>query len=103
MTAARNDRQNPSTERSKQERPPGSPVASRITPTSASRTSTHAVVGIRRVVDSEMGEIEVEKASIDRGQISEVGKLDPFVDLVHGQPDETKLDDRAIGLDEPGV
>src|SRR5260370_17656006 len=43
MTAARNERQNPSTERSKHDRPPRSPRASRSAPTSASRTSDHAV------------------------------------------------------------
>src|SRR5260370_4545935 len=43
MTAARHERQTPSTERSKQDRPPRSPRASRSAPTSASRTSDHAV------------------------------------------------------------
>src|SRR6516162_4056130 len=104
MTAARNERQNPSRERSKHERPPRSPLASRNAPTSASRTSSHAVAGIRRSSPvSGVAEIEVEKASIDLGQRGEVGELDLLVDLVHGQSDETKLDDRAIGLNEPRI
>src|ERR1700719_2921804 len=47
MTPARNERQNPSSERSKHDRPPRSPRASRSAPIIASRTSSHAVVGIR--------------------------------------------------------
>src|SRR5207302_6791624 len=46
MTAARNERQNPSAERSKYASPPRSPRASRNAPVSASRTSDHAVAGI---------------------------------------------------------
>src|SRR5271167_67917 len=48
MIAARNERQNPSSERSKQESPPRSPRASRKQPASASCTSTHAVLPIKR-------------------------------------------------------
>ena len=104
MTAARNERQNPSSERSKQESPPRSPRASRSAPTSASRTSSHAARGHQTLAaGSGMLEVEAEKGAVDRGQLGEIGELDPLVDLVHRLPDEAELGDRAIGLDEPRI
>src|SRR5689334_2168202 len=46
MTAARNERQNPSTVRSKHASPPRSPRANRNAPIIANRTSSHVVVDI---------------------------------------------------------
>ena len=43
-----------------------------------------------------MVEIEVEKRAIDEAQACKVGKLDPFVDLVHRLSDKAKLGNRAL-------
>src|SRR5262245_40006080 len=104
MTAARNDRQKPSTERSKQARPPRSPRARRNAPTSASRTSTQAVVGIKMLVaSSNLIEIKTEEGAVYLAKRGEVGQLDPLVGLVHCQPDKAKLGDWTIGLNKPRV
>src|SRR6516162_2638213 len=97
MIAARNERQNPSSERSKQNSPPRSPRAKRQVPASASRTSTHAVLPIR---GRRSRARERSGRSRSRG---EVGHADAFVDLMRGLPDEAEFGDRATSPDEAGV
>src|SRR6516165_8658200 len=48
-------------------------------------------------------EVQPEKGLVDLGQGGEVGKCNPFVDLVRPLPDEAELGDRATGSDEAGV
>src|SRR4029077_12048078 len=48
-------------------------------------------------------EEQAEKSGINLGQRGEIGKCDPFVDLVHRLPDEPELGNRATGLDEACV
>ena len=50
-----------------------------------------------------MAEEQIEEGLIDSRKIVEIRKLDPLVRLVHGQSDEAKFGDRAVGPDEPRV
>src|SRR5690349_19556930 len=96
MKAARNERQNPSSERSKHARPLRSPRASRSAPMSASRTSSHAVVGISGSLSPPFrGEREGPDAQRREGEVGETAN--PL-----GGPPHAALSPRPAGGEGKG-
>src|SRR5712675_1444045 len=117
MTPARNERQKPSTEVSKNPSPLGSPRASFNAPPTASCTSTHAGTAIVAVTPSppsgaERGiacrcscdcEEAVEEGFVDRDELRYVGDRDALIGFVHRLADQAEFGDRAIGLDKARI
>src|SRR5712692_1264301 len=102
MTPARNERQNPGIDASKNPSPRRSPTARRNAPRTECWTSVHAAE-IMRAALSCGGEEPLEKGLVDRRQPADVGNLDALVGLVHRLADETEFGDRAIGVDKARV
>src|SRR6476659_10460217 len=59
--------------------------------------------GSDKLEDPELLEVEIEEASVNCGQLLEIGEAHVLVDLVDGLGEESELNDRAELLDEARV